>query len=219
MRPRTPHPRVPLTRARITTAATALADDRGLTGLSMRALATELGVEAMSLYHHVRDKEELLDGMVDALFAQFYVPVVGGEWRAELRRRARSARTVLLAHPWAIALMDSRSTPGPATQRHHDAVLGCLRAAGFSWELAGHAFALLDAHLYGYVVQEAALPATAQADIVPIAEALSGAIAPGDLPYLQEFTRERVLAPDYDFAGEFDFGLEIVLAALSARNG
>ena len=148
-----PSSRPPLSRARVVDEAMTLADEAGLTALSMRALAGRLGVEAMSLYHHVAGKDALLDAMVDAVFGELHLPVVGGDWRAELRARSVSGRAVLLRHRWAVGLMDSRRTPGPENLRHHDAVLGCLAAQGFSLVAAGTAFALLDAHLSGFMQQ------------------------------------------------------------------
>jgi AcrR family transcriptional regulator len=124
----------------------------------MRAVAAELQVEAMSLYHHVTGKSDLVDGMVDVVFGEFRVPLAGAPWRREMELRCRSARQVLRVHGWAVGLLDSRTEPGPATLAHHDAVLGCLRADGFSVAEAGHAIAVLDAFTYGFAVQEANLP-------------------------------------------------------------
>jgi AcrR family transcriptional regulator len=210
-------PRTPLTRSRIQATALDLADGRGLAGLSMRALATELGVEAMSLYHHVPGKEALLDGLVDAVFAEFHLPVVGGEWTAEMRARSRSARAAMKRHPWAIGLMDSRRTPGPETLRHHDAVLGCLRAAGFSLPLTGHAVALLDAHLYGFVVQEVSLPFQGGDELAELGAEMLAALPEGGLPHFREFAVGHALLPGYDFGDEFGWGLDLVLDGLAAR--
>ena len=121
--------RGPLTRARALERAVAIADREGIAKLSMRRLARDLGVEAMSLYHHVRDKEDILDGMVDLVFAEVELPAGGTEWRTEMRGRATSLRAALVRHPWAVGLMDSRRSPGPATLRHHDAVLAQDRFA------------------------------------------------------------------------------------------
>ena len=209
--------RTPLSRDRIHAAALQLADRDGLRGLSMRAVAQALGVEAMSLYHHVRGKEALLDGLVDAVFAEFHLPVVGGDWRAEMRSRSRSAREAMKRHPWAIGLMDSRRTPGPETLRHHDAVLGCLRAAGFSLALTGHAAALLDAHLYGFVVQELALPFQGEGELAEIGAEILGALPEAELPHFQEFALDHALQPGYAFGDEFDWGLDLLLDGLAAH--
>jgi AcrR family transcriptional regulator len=207
----------PLTRDRIVATAVALADADGLAKLSMRSIAAELGVEAMSLYHHVRGKEALLDAMVDVVFGEFHDPVAGGDWRAELRRRSQSGREAMKRHRWAIGLMDSRTTPGPQSLHHHDAMLGCLRGAGFDLEMTGHAFALLDAHLYGFVVQELALPFEGEEELADLGAGILGALPEGELVHFREYTLERALQPGYSFAPEFDWGLELVLDGLAAR--
>lgn len=136
--------RAPLTRERILRAAIDFADREGIAALTMRKLADGLGVEAMSLYHHLPNKEAILDGMVDIAFSEITVPQEVG-WKEAMRLRAHSAREVLLRHRWAIGLLESRTNPGQETLRHHDAVLGVLHRAGFSTELAAHAFSALDA--------------------------------------------------------------------------
>src|SRR3989442_10616094 len=130
--------RTPLSRERILRVAINLADRNGIDSLSMRKLGQELGVEAMSLYSHVANKDDLLDGMVDVVFGEIGPPPAGVGWRSVMHQRAVAARTALSRHPWAIGLMESRRRPGPATLRHHDAVLGALRKAGFSIEAAAH---------------------------------------------------------------------------------
>lgn len=206
-----------LTREAVIDAAVAVADADGLGALSMRTVARQLGVEAMSLYHHVRNKEALLDGMVDAVFAEFHLPRIGGDWVDEMRERSRSGRAVLKRHPWAVGLMDSRRGAGYETLRHHDAVLGCLREAGFSIHLTGHAFALLDAHLYGFMVQELSLPFEGEEDLAELADQIMTALPEGQLPYFREFTLEHALQPGYDFGDEFEVGLELILAGLQER--
>ena len=208
------HSRQPLSRQRVLRAAVELADDKGLSTVTMRALARHLGVEAMSLYHHVANKEDLLDGMVDLVFGEIHLPREGEDWAAELRLRSESARQVLRRHRWAIGLMDSRSAPGAQTLRHHDAVLGCLRAAGFTVPMAAHAFAVLDAHLYGFMVQELALPFQGPEQVQDLAGEIFGNLAPGDLPHLVELATEHVLKPGYDFGDEFAFGLDLILEGL-----
>ncbi|WP_237089518.1 TetR/AcrR family transcriptional regulator C-terminal domain-containing protein [Nocardioides dokdonensis] len=198
-------------------AAVGLADAEGVAALSMRSVGRSLGVEAMSLYHHVAHKEDLLDGMVDAVFAEFHAPVIGGDWREEMRRRSLSARTVLKKHPWAVGMMEARRSAGFETLRHHDAVLGCLREAGFSLALTGHAFAVLDAHLYGFLVQELSLPFDGEQDLAALGEQMLDALPEGQLPYFREFALEHALQPGYAFGDEFDVGLELVLDGLEAR--
>src|SRR4051795_6698708 len=150
--------REPLSRDRILRAAMVVADHGGLHGLTIRSLATRLGAKPMSLYHYVANKDEILDGLVDLVFAEIELPEATGDWHGEMARRARSAREVLRRHPWSIALLESRTTPGPATLRHHDATIGALRAGGFSIGQTAHAYAALDAFVYGFAVQEASLP-------------------------------------------------------------
>ena len=138
----------------------------------MRNLGEVLGVEAMSLYNHVANKSELLDGMVDLVFGEIDLPGGESDWRSAMRRRAISARTVLSRHRWAIGLMESRTTPGPATLRHHDAVIGSLRGGGFSVEMAAHAFSVLDSYIYGFALQEANLPFDTGEETAELAQAI-----------------------------------------------
>lgn len=206
-----------LTRERVLRAAVMLADSEGVAPLTMRSLAKHLGVEAMSLYHHVRSKDDLLDGMVDLVFSEIYSPQVGGDWTDEMRRRSESGREVLKRHRWAVGLMDSRTAPGEETLRHHDAVLGCLLAAGFSVAMAGHAFAVLDAHLYGFMVQETSLPFQGSDEVHELAGQVFGDLPQDALPHLVEFATTHVLQPGYDFGDEFGFGLDLILEGLERR--
>src|SRR5215210_7631949 len=164
--------RVPLNRQRVLQAAVAFADEHGIASVSMRKLGEALGVEAMSLYNHVANKDELLDDMVDVVFSEIGMPTAAADWRTAMRQRAVSARHVLSHHRWAIGLMESRSSPGPATLRHHDAVIGCLREAGFSIEMAAHAFTVLDSYIYGFALQEANFPIRTAAETAEQAEAV-----------------------------------------------
>ncbi|MEV7647022.1 TetR/AcrR family transcriptional regulator C-terminal domain-containing protein [Arthrobacter sp. NPDC089319] len=209
--------RVPLSRERVLQSAMAIADDGGLAGLTIRSLARSLETKPMSLYHYVRNKDEILDGIVDAIFNEIELPAAGGEWKAELKRRATSARNVLRRHPWAIALMESRTVPGPANLRHHDAVLGTLRAAGFSLALAAHTYALLDAYVYGSALQEASLPFDGPESLAEVAGPMVEMFSAGDYPHLREFALQHVLQPGYDFGDEFDFGLDLILDGLAAH--
>src|SRR5215813_1078569 len=139
---RSPRQRRTLNPERVLLAAVSLADAE----LSMRKLGESLGVEAMSLYNHVANKDDLLDGMVDLVFSEIPLPAANLDWRSAMRERAIAVRAALSRHRWAIGLMESRRRPGAATLRHHDAVLGCLRIAGFSVELAAHAYSVLDSY-------------------------------------------------------------------------
>lgn len=202
-----------LNRDRVLEGAVALADEVGMAGFTLRKLAVALDVKPMTIYHHVPNKEAILDGMVDRVFAEIELPA-GADWKEAIRHRSRSARAVLARHPWAAPLMESRTHPGPATLTHHDAVLGCLRESGFSVAMTGHAYALLDAYLYGFALQEANLPATGGQDMSDLAEAITAQFAAGDYPHLLEFTTQHVLQPGYDFGHEFEFGLNLLLDGL-----
>ena len=206
-----------LTRDAVLDAAVGLADRDGLAALSMRSLARHLGIEAMSLYHHVANKDALLDGMVDVVFGEIHLPRVGAAWAAELRLRHVSAREVLTRHRWAVGLMDSRSAPGLMTLRHHDAVLGCLRSGGFSVPMAAHAFALLDAHLYGFLVQELALPFAPGDDLEAMTTEMMADFPVDALPHLAELASQHVTRPGYAFGDEFAWGLELLLDGLEQR--
>ena len=206
-----------LTREEIVGAALEIADADGLSGLSMRAVARRLGVEAMSLYHHVANKEAMVDAMVDAVFAEFHAPRVGEDWEQEMRLRSRSARASVKRHPWAIGVLDSRRNAGFETLLHHDAVIGCLRTAGFSLALTGHAFAALDAHLYGFLVQELSLPFEPGADLAQLGQMIVSSLPEGQLLHFKEFTLEHALQPGYDFGDEFEVTLDLVIEGLRAR--
>ena len=206
--------RTPLSRQRVLGAAVALADRGGVGSVSMRKLAQELGVEAMSLYHHVAGKDDLLDGMVDVLFGEIELPAGEADWKAAMRRRAVSAREALRRHPWATALMESRSTPGLANVRHHDAVLGILHNAGFSVELAAHAYSLLDAYVYGFALQETSLPFSTPEETAEVAQTIMAGFPAGEYPHLAEIAVEHVLKPGYDYGNEYAFGLELILDGL-----
>ncbi|MEV6581225.1 TetR/AcrR family transcriptional regulator [Streptomyces sp. NPDC051582] len=206
----------PLSRDRVLRAAVGLADEGGVAAVTMRAVAERLGVKPMSLYHHVPHKEAILDGIVDAVFADIELPLDEPDWRAALRHRAHSARTVLGRHSWAIALMESRTHPGPATLHHHDAVLGILSRAGFPYALAGHAYSLLDSYVYGFALTEAALPFAPQDVEIAVGDFLA-AFPAGAYPHLADFAAHHVLRPGYAYGAEFDYGLELILDTLAAR--
>ena len=208
-------PRTPLTRQRVLRAAVALADRGGVGALSMRKLAQELGVEAMSLYHHVANKDDILDGIVDVVFGEIELPTGEAGWEAAMRRRSVSAREALLRHPWATGLMESRRTPGPANIRHHDAVLGVLRNAGFPVELAAHAYSLLDSYIYGFALQEASLPFHTPEETAEVAQEIMSVFPADDYPHLAEIATEHVLQPGYDYGDEFLYGLDLILAGLA----
>jgi AcrR family transcriptional regulator len=207
--------RVPLSRERVLTAAVALADSGGVPSLTIRSLADRLGVKPMSLYHYVANKDEILDAIVDIVFSEIELPHVGGDWPTEMRRRAVSARQVLRRHPWAIALLQSRTSPGPSTLRHHDAFIGTLRAAGFSIAMTAHALALIDSYVYGFALSESALPIHGPEPVAELAGSMMRQYAADAYPHLAEFSIEHIMRPGYDFGDEFRFGLEVVLDGLA----
>jgi AcrR family transcriptional regulator len=210
-----PQKRVPLSRERVLRAAVAIADATGIGSLTMRSLAHELGVKPMALYYHVANKEEILDGIVDLVFSEIELPSADGDWRSEIIRRADSARQVLRHHPWAIGLMESRKSPGPATLRHHDATIGTLRRAGFSVEMTAHAYALLDSYIYGFALQEVSLPFEGPETLADVAEPMLQQFSAEAYPHFVEMATEYVLKPGYDFGNEFEFGLGVILDALT----
>jgi AcrR family transcriptional regulator len=206
--------RVRLARERVLLAAVALVDTGGVAALSMRKLGQVLGVEAMSLYNHVANKDDLLDGMIDLVFGEIGLPPGGADWKTAMRQRAISAREVLARHRWAIGLMESRSRPGPATLQHHDAVLGCLREAGFSIAMAAHAYSALDSYIYGFALQQASLPFETSEEVGEVADSILRQFPADAYPHLTELTVQHVLQPGYDYANEFEFGLDLILDGL-----
>ena len=210
-----PRTRNPLSRDRVLQAALELADARGLAELTMRKLAKELGVEAMSLYNHVANKEDIVDGLVDLVFGEFEVAAPGElEWKVAMRRRALSIRAALNRHRWAVGLMEGRLNPGPATLRNHDSVMGCLREAGFPFRDAVHAMSLMDAYIYGFALQEKHLPFDAPEQVSEVMEIQSQSVPEmADYPYLVEVATEMAKA-GYDYATEFEFGLDLLLDGL-----
>jgi AcrR family transcriptional regulator len=213
--PSGPTPRRRLTKERILRAAVDLADREGLGALTMRRLGAELGVEAMSLYKHVANKEEILDGVVELIVGQIEIPVSGEPWQEAMRRRAQSAREVLCRHSWAIGLLESRRSMGPATMRYTEAVLGNLRSAGFSLDDAAHAFWLLDSYVYGHVIQETSLGPVGPVDgsTSGAAEAAGEAVTMADFPNLVALG-ERARQSGYSVDREFAHGLDLILGAI-----
>ncbi|WP_454812246.1 TetR/AcrR family transcriptional regulator [Paenarthrobacter nitroguajacolicus] len=207
--------RLPLSRERVLECAVALADESGLAALTIRTLAQSMGTKPMSLYYYVANKEEILDGIVDMVFSEIEPPVPGGDWRAEMQQRAHGVRSALRRHPWAVGLLESRSAPGPATLRHHEATLATLREAGFSVQLTAHAYALLDSYIYGFALQEAALPFEGRDTAAEITNPIMERFATGEYPRMVEIAVEHVLKPGYDFGDEFGFGLDLILEGLN----
>jgi AcrR family transcriptional regulator len=212
-------PRIPLTRERVFQAAVLLADERGLESLTMRVLGEELGVEAMSLYHYVANKDELLDGMIDVVFSEIEPPTTDVDWKTAMRGRAISTRKALARHRWAVGLLQSSTRPGPANFRLVNAVLGCLREAGFSVENAVHAYSAQDAYIYGFALQEKAMPVDTPGELAQAAESIRRQFSADEYPNLAETITEHVTKSGYDFGDEFEFGLDLILDGLERLRG
>ena len=214
-----PTKRVPLTKERVLRTAIAVADERGVEGLSMRKLATELGVEAMSLYHHVANKHALLDGMIDIVFSEIDPPAAGGDWKAELRRRGLSTLAALRRHPWAVGEMEGRGTHGMANLRIHDAVLGCLLSAGFSEPMTVSAMSVQDAYIYGFALKLVDMNTETPADFASVAaqQMVDYEARLTDFPHLVRVVGGHVAKVGYDYDAEFLFGLDLILDALERR--
>ncbi len=220
--------RAPLSKERVLRAAVELAARDGIESLTMRKLADELGAGAMSLYHYVPNKERLLDEMVDIVFSEIELPTTDVDWKTAMRRRAISTREVLNRHRWAVGLMESRATPGPASFRLHDAVLGCLREGGFSIETTIQAYSVQDAYIYGFALQEKHLPfdtaeesaAVAEEQVrqfTELAQQQQSAALAQEFPYLAEVVAGHVANVGYDFTAAFEYGLDLILDALEQR--
>ena len=212
-----PGPRAPLSKERVLHAAVALADSIGIDSLSMRRLGQELGVEAMSLYKHVANKEDILDGIVDLVVREIEVPAIGGDWKAAMRRRAKSAHAVLLRHRWATMLLVARANVGPAMLRYVDATIGCLREAGFSYAMADHAWNAIDNHVYGFTLQELNFPFKPE-EYAAAAKGFLPQLPPHQYPYLRGMS-EQVIAGHHSGLHDFEFGLDLILAGLAELRG
>jgi AcrR family transcriptional regulator len=206
----------PVNRERTLVVALAVADAEGIESVTMRRLARELGVEAASLYHHVNGKEEILDGLVEAVAAEIETPGHSGDWRGAISQRAHHTRAGLRQHPWAVSLMASRTTPGPATLRLLETGIRCFREGGFSVPLAAHAVSAVDSYVHGFVLQEVNLPFRDESELAAMTGAIMETFPTSEFPYLFELTVEHVLKPGYDYGNEFDSGLNVVLDGVAA---
>jgi AcrR family transcriptional regulator len=208
-----------LSRERVLRAAITHADAGGLEALTMRTLAEELGVAPMALYRHIANKDDLVDAMVDVVFSEIDLPSSTAGWKTAMRQRAISAREGLSRHRWAIGLMESRTNPGPANLRHHDAVIGTLRAAGFTIEMAAHAYSLVDSYIYGFALTQMNLPFDTSAEVAEVAQNMLQPFPLNEYHNLVEFITEHALRPGYDYGDEFEYGLDVILDGLErARN-
>ena len=207
-------PRAGLNRERVLRAALVLADEGGIEALTMRRLGERLQVEAMSLYNHVAGKDDILDGIVDLVFSEIDLTSGLADWKTAMHQRAVSARDALTRHPWAPSLMQARTKPGPATLRHHNSVIGTLRKAGFTIDMAAHAFSVMDGYIYGFALQQVNLPSRTPEESAALAENILRELPAQDYPYLAEMIVEHALKPEYDYAVQFEFGLDLILDGL-----
>ncbi|MEM7165001.1 MAG: TetR/AcrR family transcriptional regulator [Planctomycetota bacterium] len=206
-----------LSQDRVLHAALTLADEVGVESLSMRRLGEALGVQAMSLYKHVANKDDILDGIVDLVIGQIAVPEInrnnpGDNWKRAMRRRAVSAHDTLLRHPWAPMLLLSRVNVGPASLRYVDATIGCLRNAGFSYAMADHAWNAIDNHIYGFTLQKLNFPFQPE-EYATVAQSFLPQIPAAQYPHLNGMA-QQVIDGKHDGLADFDFGLNLILDGL-----
>jgi len=209
-----PAPRTPLSRERVLRTAIEVADQGGIDSLTMRELGQRLGVEAMSLYNHVANKDDILDGMLDLVVSEIDLPSYGVDWREAMRRRATSAQDVFSRHPWAGVLNDSRESSGPGRIRYFDWVIGTLRQAGFSLEMTVRAFSLLDSYIYGFGRQQLNISSGGDTTAEEMAEAFLQAVPADQYPYLTEMITDQAIQVGYDENADFQFGLNLILDGL-----
>ncbi|MHB8890762.1 MAG: TetR/AcrR family transcriptional regulator [Candidatus Limnocylindrales bacterium] len=210
---RTTPKRAPLSRDRVLRAALERADEAGLGSLTMQQIGRRLGVEAMSLYRHVRNKDDILDGMVDLVFAEIELPADRSSWRTVLRARSISTRAALRRHPWAITLMESRMAPGPANLRNHEDTLSVLLDTGCSAAMATHAYNLVDSYVLGFALQEVHLPFSNAEELAAVGEELLAQVPADAYPNMSRVAGE-LLASGFDYGNEFEFGLDLILAGI-----
>jgi AcrR family transcriptional regulator len=203
---------IPLSRERVLQSALRLVDEGGIEALSMRKLALELGVQAMSLYNHVTNKDDIIDGIVDIVVAEIEVPRFDLDWKTAMRRRSASAHEMLLRHPWATMPLVSGINVGPAMLGYINATLGCLHEAGFSLEMADRIWNAIDSHIYGFTLQELNFPF--KPENYSEAAKIGLPLIPADqYPYMNQLTH-AVIEKRYDGIADFNFGLELLLDGL-----
>jgi AcrR family transcriptional regulator len=212
--PTNPTPRRRLDRDQVVKAGMTVADAGGLDVLTMRKVGEALGVEAMSLYNHVANKEDLLDAMIDVVYGEIELPIIGSDWKSAIRKRSVSVNDALRRHPWATPLMESRQSPGPANLRHHDSVLGTLRVGGFPLPLAANAYSMIDSYLYGFALQAKNLPFDTYEESGAVMEQIMERMPADQYPHLAEIATELVVRPGYSYNTEFEIGLDLILDAL-----
>jgi AcrR family transcriptional regulator len=207
-------PRIPLSRERILRAAIELADQGGIEALSMRKLGQELGVEAMSLYNHVANKDDLLDGIVEAVTAEIDLPPEGTDWKAAIRHTAIASHEVFLRHRWACNLMMHRPKASTVRMQWMEAVLRTLREAGFSADMTHHAYHALDSHITGFTLWQVNMPFETKAELVDMAQDFMRQIPVDEYPYVIEHAEQHLAPSSPDGATEFEFGLDLILDGL-----
>ena len=206
--------RVALSRERVLEAAIALADESGIGSLTMRKLAQELGVEAMTLYYYVARKDDILNGIVDIVMGEIELPSPGDDWKSALRRMAISAYEVLVRHPWAAGLVLSSSGVSQSRLRYMESILGTLRMAGFSAEMTDHGYHALESHIMGFTLWEVGMDLGRFEDLAGRASEFLAALEREELPYLAEHVEQHLKPRRPDDEGEFAFGLDLILAGL-----
>jgi AcrR family transcriptional regulator len=208
--------KAPVNQERTLAVALAVADSDGIEAVTMRRLARELGVEAASLYHHVRGKAEILDGLVETVASHIELPDPSPNWREDITRRAHHTRATLREHPWAVSLMASRTSPGPATLRLLETGIRSFRQGGFTVVQAAHAISTVDSYVHGFVLQEVNLPFRDESQLAAMTGQIMETFPTSEFPYLFELTLEHVLQPGYDYGNEFASGLEVVLTGIAS---
>jgi AcrR family transcriptional regulator len=209
-----PQRRPPLNRERVLHAALGLADQAGIEALSMRRLAQELGVEAMSLYNYVKGKDDILDGILEIVLDEIEIPSDEADWKEALRRTASSAHEILVRHRWACSVMLGRTRVSPPRMRWMESVLGTLRKGGFSAELTHHAYHALDSHITGFTLWQVSMPFDTRAELLDMADTFVSSVPADEYPYVVEHARQHLAPSDGEGASDFGFGLELILDGL-----
>ena len=209
--------KVQLSRERVIEAAIGLADAQGIDSLSMRRLAQELGVEAMSLYYYVPNKREILDAIADRVVGEIELPDEATPWKPALRRLALSAYDAFTRHRWAANLVLSGSGTSPARLAYRDAILGTLRRAGFSAAMTDHGYHAIESHIMGFTLWEVGMDLGTSEELVGLATGFLDSLPDGAFPYLEEHIQQHLLPRDPADEGEFAFGLDLILDGMERR--
>jgi len=209
--------RIPVTRERVLEAALGLADEGGVEAVSMRKVADVLGVKAMSLYNHVANKDEVLDGMVDATYGEIAAPTPDANWQAQVREIAISAHEVFLRHPWAAGLQMSVK-PGPARLRYGDRLLGCFRDAGFSKQLTYHGYHIIESYILGYTSQVLAYRAVDTDQFEDVLARFTRGDFAKEYPHFTEHALQHIEPePGQEDVNAYELGLDMILDGLESE--